>query len=332
MSKLYGAKIAGIGKCLPAKKLTNADLEKMVDTSDEWITSRTGIKERYVISGDESVSGMAVEAARTALDQAGVKPEEVDMIVTGTFTADLPLPAAACLIQDKLGAVNAGAFDIHAGCTGFLYTLIVGSQLVKAGGVKNVLVIGADACSRAIDWEDRNVCVLFGDGAAAVLLQQTEDVTDGVLSYFTGTRGSGYTSLMISAGGSSNPLTPEAVMNKEHLVQMRGREVYKFAINALVDSSRAVLEREGVTADQVSLMVPHQANLRIIEAAARKLGFKEEQVFTNIDRYGNTVAASVGIALEEAYTTGQMKSGDKVLLVGFGAGLSWAAMLLNWSL
>jgi 3-oxoacyl-[acyl-carrier-protein] synthase-3 len=266
------------------------------------------------------------------MEGAGVTPEEIDLIVMGTFTADHLLPSSACLVQDKLGAVNAGAFDINSACTGFIYSLITGAQYVKTGSCRTVLVIGADAVSTRIDWTDRNTCVLFGDGASALLLRQGPDSTKGVQSDFNCTKGSGMSSLHIWAGGSACPITHESLEERTHYVNMSVKEVYKFAIQALVGSARKVMEADGISPEQIKLMVPHQANLRIIESAAAKLGFSKEQVFTNIDKYGNTVGASVGIALEEAWAEGRLDPGDRVLVVGFGAGLSWGALTVNWTM
>lgn len=332
MKTLYGAEIVGLGKALPKKIVTNADLEKMVDTSNEWIVSRSGIVNRHVVSDGETVSDLAVEASKQALERSGISPEEIDLIVVGTFTADHLLPSTACLVQDKLGAVNAGAFDINSACTGFIYSLVTGAQYVKAGSSRTVLVIGADAASTRIDWTDRNTCVLFGDGASALLLRQGTDQNKGVQSDFNCTKGSGMSSLYILSGGSAHPISPETFAERSQYVRMSGKEVYKFAIQALVGSAKNVMEKDGVTAEQIKLLVPHQANLRIIESAANKLGFVKEQVFTNIDKYGNTVGASVGIALEEAWSEGHLEPGDKVLVVGFGAGLSWGAIMVNWTM
>lgn len=332
MKQLCGAEIVGLGKAIPKKKLTNQDLEKLVDTSDEWIVTRTGIRERYVISGDESVSDLGVEASRQALEQAGVDPAEVDLIVVGTFSADYRLPSCACMIQDKLGAVRSGAFDVNSACTGFINSLLTGAQFVKSGSSKYVLVVGADAASRMMDWSDRNICVLFGDGASAVLLKRTENQHMGVQSHYVCTDGSGMCSLWIPAGGSSRPLTSALLEEKAQFVKMAGKDVFKFAIQAISDSALSVLDQEGLKPADISLMIPHQANIRIINAAAKRLGLSAEQVAINIDKYGNTVAASVGLAMHEAYYDGRLNPGDRVLIVGFGAGLSWGATLVRWSL
>ncbi len=332
MSRLFGAEIVGLGKALPKKILTNHDLEKLVDTNDEWIVTRTGIRQRHVLSEGESVSSMAVEAAKMALDQARLTPEEIDLIVMGSFTADHRLPAGACLVQQKLGATKAGAFDINSACTGFIYSLLTGSQFVKTGSSKNVLVIGADATSTVLDWTDRNTCVLFGDGASALVLKQNSDPLVGVQSNFVCTDGSGMCSLFIPVGGSTHPLNAENIQKRDHFVKMAGKEVFKFAIHAMAESASNVLQKEGLTAKDIKLMIPHQANVRIIHAAAKRLEFEDHQIYVNIDRYGNTVGASVGLAIRDAWEAGLLKNGDKILIVGFGAGLSWGATVINWSM
>ncbi len=328
----YGARVVGLGKALPKKILTNHDLEKMVDTSDDWIVTRTGIRQRHIVSEDEGVSQLAVEAARKALKQAQVSPEELDLIIVGTFTADHRLPSCACLVQSELGAHRAGAFDINSACTGFIYSLLTGTQFVKAGGASTVLVIGADATSSVLDWTDRNTCVLFGDGASAIVLERTAELSTGVQSHFMCTDGTGMCNLWIPAGGSKKPLNPDNIQERNHFVKMSGKDVFKFAIQAIAEASRKVMEQEGLRASDITLMVPHQANVRIISAAARRLEFKDSQIYVNIDRYGNTVGASVGLALSDAYEEGRIKAGDKVLVVGFGAGLSWGATIIEWSL
>jgi 3-oxoacyl-[acyl-carrier-protein] synthase III len=332
MRQIFGAELVGIGKAIPRKKLTNEDLEKMVDTNDEWIISRTGIRERYVLSGDEAVSDLGVEAARQAMEQASVRPEDLDLIVMGTVTPDYKIPACACQVQDKLGAVNAGAFDVSSACTGFINALLTATQFVKSGSCRQVLVIGADATTRYVDWTDRNTCILFGDAGSAVILRRSENPDVGIQSHVMGTDGSGLSNLWIPGGGSSRPISEAIIKDRMHFVKMSGRDVFKFAIQALSESSLKVLEQEGLTPGDIKLMIPHQANIRIIKAAARKLRLSEDQVFVNIDKYGNTVAASVGLALREAYDAGKMSPGDRVLIVGFGAGLSWGATLVNWSL
>ncbi|MCJ8345759.1 ketoacyl-ACP synthase III [bacterium] len=332
MPRIYGAEVVGLGKCVPSKLLTNKDLEKMIDTSDEWIQSRTGIKQRYVMGKDESLSDLCVTAAKQALEQAKLDVNDIDMIICGTFTADHKLPSLAALVQDKLGAKNTGAFDINAACTGFIYTLVTGAQFVRSGHCKNVLVIGADCCSSQIDWEDRSTCVLFGDGASALVLRQNDDPNIGVQSSYFGSDGGGKESLWIEAGGSLMPVDKSILETKKHRVSMTGKDVFKFAINALSTSAKEVLSKEGLNAEDIKLLVPHQANSRIINGAAKRLDFRKDQIYLNIHKYGNTVAASVGLALRDSYDEGLMKSGDKVLIIGFGAGLSWGGTLINWSM
>jgi len=330
--KLYGAEVTGIGRALPGKLMTNQDMEAVVDTSDEWIQTRTGIKQRYVLEEGESVSDLSVKAGQEAIEQAGISPEEIDLIVTGTFTADYRLPGASCLIQDKLGATRAGAFDLNSACTGFIYSLVTGAQFVKTGAAKNVLVVGADCCSRMLDWEDRSTCVLFGDGASALVLSRTEDSEIGVQSHFTRTDGGGYSTLWIEGGGSNRPIDERVLQERAQFVKMAGKDVFKFAIQAISNASLSVMEQEGLKDEDIKLMVPHQANQRIISAAAKKLGLEKDKVYINIDRYGNTVGASVGLALYDSFHEGLIVPGDKVLVVGFGAGLSWGATVINWSL
>ncbi|PCJ20564.1 MAG: 3-oxoacyl-ACP synthase [Candidatus Cloacimonadota bacterium] len=332
MPKIYGAEVVGLGKSLPSKCLTNQDLEKMIDTNDEWIQSRTGIKQRYIMGEGEALSDLCVNAAKQALEQAKLDVDDIDLIICGTFSADYRLPSLAALVQDKLGAKNTGAFDINAACTGFIYTLVTGAQFIRSGTSKNVLVIGADCCSSQIDWEDRSTCVLFGDGASALVLRRNEDPNVGVQSSYFGSDGGGKESLWIEAGGSLMPITKEVLQEKKHRVSMTGKDVFKFAINALTTSAKIVLKQEGLEASDIKLLVPHQANSRIINGAAKRLDFNKEQIYINIDRYGNTVAASVGLALRDSYDEGLMKSGDKILIIGFGAGLSWGGTVINWSI
>jgi len=332
MSQLYGAQVVGLGKYLPRKVLTNHDLEKMVETSDEWISERTGIRQRHVVSESETVSSMAVAAAKEAMAMAGIGPLDLDLIVMGTFTADHRLPAGACMVQAELGASRAGAFDINSACTGFIYSLLTASQFVKTGACQYVLVIGSDATSSVLDWTDRNTCVLFGDGASALVLKRNPDTSVGVRSQFMCTDGSGLCNLWIPNGGSRWPLTMRNIEEKRHYVNMSGKDVYRFAINALVESARNVLAQEKLTCADIKLMVPHQANARIIHSAASRLELREDQVFVNIDRYGNTVGASVGLALCDAFAAGLIQDGDKLLIVGFGAGLSWGAAIIEWRL
>jgi len=328
--KLMPVGIAGTGVYLPEKVLTNAELEKLVETSDEWIRARTGIQERRILPADLATSDMAVRAARNALDKAGVGPEELDLVLVATVTPDMQMPSAACIVQDKLGAKNAAAFDLNAGCTGFAYGIGVGSQFVQTGLYKNVLVIGADALSRIVDWTDRNTCVLFGDAAGAVVLTPCEEGY-GILSLEMGSDGSKADLLNSPIGGSKTPLTPENCENPLRYLQMAGREIFKFAVKVMCESSLAVVKKAGLEKNDIDCFIPHQANIRIIEAAAKRLGLPSDKIFVNAQKYGNTSAASIPIALHEACEEGRIKKGDKIVLVGFGAGLTWAACAVKWS-
>jgi len=331
----YQAVVRGIGSYVPERILTNADLETMVDTSDEWIVSRTGIRERRVLDETRATSDMALEAANVALADAGLTPEDIDMVVCGTFTPDYVFPSTACLLQAKMGLVNAGCFDLSAACSGFIYSLTVGGHFVATGLAKNVLVIGADANSRLVDWQDRNTCVIFGDGASAVVLQQgplpdDQERRRGILSSFMKADGNGWRTLYQPAGGSLRPPTHETIEQRLHCIKMEGKETFKFASRAMYDASIAAIERAHLSTDDIDLVVPHQANVRIINNAARRLNIPNDKVIINIEKYGNTVAASVGIALDEAYRTGRLQDGSNVLLVAFGAGLTWGGVVIRW--
>ena len=322
--------IAGTGVYLPEKVLTNADLEKMVDTSDEWIRSRTGIQERRILPDGMGTSDMGAEAARGALAKAGISPEELDLIVMSTVTPDQQVPSGSCILQDKLVAVNAAAFDLNAGCTGFAYGIVVGSQFIQTGMYKKVLVVGADALSRIVDWKDRNTCVLFGDGAGAVVLTPCEDGY-GILSAEMGSDGSKAGLLGNPLGGSKTPLTPENCENPLRYLQMNGREVFKFAVKVMGGSALSVVEKAGLSKNDIDCFVPHQANVRIIDSAAKRLGLPADKIFVNAQKYGNTSSASIPIALHEACEEGRIKKGDRIVLVGFGAGLTWAACAVKWT-
>lgn len=322
--------ITGIGYSVPDKILTNADLEKIVDTSDEWIVERTGIRERRVAAANVSTSMLAAEAALKAIADAKLTPEEIDLIIVATATPDMAFPSTACLVQNKIGAVNAAAFDLSAGCSGFVYGVNVGSQMIATGIYKHVLVIGAEVLSKILDWQDRNTCVLFGDGAGAAVLSEVEPGY-GILSIDLGADGSGGESLLQPAGGSRMPATAETVANRQHYLQMNGSEVFRFATKVMGASALRVLERAGITSEQVDWLVPHQANIRIIQSAAKRLKLPMDKVIVNVDRYGNTSAASIPIALGEARDQGKIKKGDTLVLVGFGAGLTWAGCALKWS-
>jgi 3-oxoacyl-[acyl-carrier-protein] synthase III len=326
---LRGAGIAGVGLYVPERVLTNFDLEKMVETSDDWIFTRTGISERRIVAAEEATSDLAAAAARAALAQAGVAASDVDLVIVGTITPDMPFPAVASIVQDRIGATRAGAFDLSAGCSGFVYGLATGAQFIQGGVYENVLVIGADVVSRILNWEDRSTCVLFGDGAGAALMRPAAP-GKGLLAFDLGSDGSGAELLCVEAGGTRLPTSPETVAKMQHKVKMAGSEVFKFAVRVIEESTRRALERAGLSVADIDCFIAHQANARIIEAAARRLELPPERVFMNVDRYGNTSAASIPIALVEALAAGKVRSGDTVAFVGFGAGLSWAAAIVNW--
>ena len=325
------ARITGWGKALPQRVLTNFELEKMVDTTDEWIRSRTGIAERRIAGPHESTFTLALRAAREALDTADVAPARVDLIIVCTFSPEFGgMPSTASLVQDALGATRAGAFDLNAACSGFIYGLAMAQASIVAGLHQAVLVIGAETMSRLLDWKDRATCVLFGDGAGAVLLQATEQPT-GVLSCVLGSDGSGGELLCIPGGGSRQPASLQTVQTAQHFIRMNGKEVYKFAVTTLPRSTLAAVQQAGLRLDDVDLFIPHQANIRIIQSAAEALGFPPEKLFTNVDKYGNTSAASVPIALCEAVEHGLVHEGSKLVLAGFGGGLSWGAAVVEWA-
>ena len=317
-------RVAGWGKYLPRKVLTNKDLESRLDTSDEWIFSRTGIRERRIASDDETSSTMAVEAARAALCCADVTPQDVDLIIVATSTPESIFPACAAYVQRGLGAHRAAAFDVNAACTGFIYALATGWQFVAAGGYRNVLVIGSEVYSRILDWSDRATCILFGDGAGAVVLQRAE-APQGPSAFVLGNDGSG-AGLLYVPGVCDRP----AVATAKHYLSMNGAEVFRFAVSVTTEVTRQVLDAAGLDVDDIDLLIPHQANQRIISAARRALGVPEEKVFVNVERLGNTSAASIPIALCEAAEQGRLRPGDRLVLVGFGGGLSWGGMLFSW--
>ena len=326
----FAAGIIGIGCYLPEKKLTNQDLEKMVDTSDAWITERTGIKTRHIAAPDQATSDLAYEASLQALADAKTKPEELDMIIVATETPDYKYPSTACLLQAKLGAKNAACFDLSAGCSGFVYALGIGSQSIVSGLYKKILLVGAETLSRIINWTDRNTCVLFGDGAGAAVLGRVDDGY-GVLSLELGADGTGGEHLIQPAGGSRNPTTHETVDAYGQCVHMDGQDVFKFAARKMPAACKKVLQKAGMTIDDIALLVPHQANLRIIDNAIDRLKIDRERVWINIDKHGNMSAACVPVCLTEAQEAGRLKKGDNVIMVAFGAGLTWAGALVKWA-
>ena len=323
-------KILGTGSYLPKKVLTNEDLSKLVDTTDEWIVSRTGIRERRVVETGETCSHLAHQASLAALKMANVSVEEIDIIIFATLSADQRLPGASYLLQDKLKAKHASAFDINAACSGFVFALSIGDQFIKTGFAKKILVIGAEVLSRVLDWNDRSTCILFGDGAGAVVLGTTEAQEHAVLSTHLFSNGSLHHLLEIPGGGTANEWTAESFARKEHFVKMTGKEVFKEAVESMTMASRIALEKGGLTIEDVDLFIPHQANERIIHAVAKKLKCPEKNIFLNLNKYGNTSAASIPIALDEAVRQERIKKGDLVLLASFGAGFSWGSSLLQW--
>jgi 3-oxoacyl-[acyl-carrier-protein] synthase-3 len=322
-------KIIGTGSAVPARILTNNDLEKMVETSDDWITTRTGIKTRHIASADEHTSTLATRAAENALAMAGVAPEELDMIVVATVTPDFPFPATACLVQNNLKATRATAYDISAACSGFLYGITLVDQCIKSGSIKKALVVGAEVLSRIVDWGDRNTCCLFGDGAGAVVVAGS-DGEEGILSSHIHSDGSYWELLHQPGCGSRNPCVQKTLDERLVYITMQGNEVFKLAVRAMEEVALEVLAANGLTPADVDLFISHQANRRIIDAIGKRLGLAEEQVFVNLERYGNTSSASIPIALDEANRAGRIKQEDIILFDAFGGGLTWGATLLRW--
>lgn len=320
--------ITGVGEYLPQRILTNADLEKIVDTSDEWIITRTGIKERHLAAKGQAASDLAFAAAQQALANAKLNPQDLELIVVATITGDMPFPSVAAIMQDKLGAKGAACFDISAACAGFVYGLSVAQQFIACSTYKNALVIGVEVLSSITDWQDRNTCVLFGDGAGAVVLQEVK--SGGIISTYLGCDGSKAGILNLPAGGSRLPATQETVENRQHFLKMQGNELFKIAVNTMTNAAQVVLKQAGMTFADVDLIIPHQANARIIMAVAKKLGIAEERVYLNIERCGNMSSASTVTALCEAVQEGKVKKGDIILLDAFGAGLVWGACVIQW--
>lgn len=330
MEREFGIGIIGTGSYVPENIMTNKDLEKLVDTSDEWITTRTGIKERRILDKDKSASYMAKIAAERALDSSGLSSQDIDLIIVTTITPDMAFPSTACIVQEQLGLKNAAAFDLEAACTGFVYGLTNAYAFIKSGLYKNVLVISAENLSKIIDFEDRNTCVLFGDGAGAVVVSRVES-DKGILAMDIGADGSGGDLLSQPAGGSLMPSTEETVKNKLHFIKMEGNSVFKFAVRTMTKSSKKVMEDMNFSIEDIDYLIPHQANMRIIEAASKRLKIDKEKIGINLDKYGNMSAASIPVALDEAVRSGKIKKGDNVILVGFGGGLTWGATLIKWA-
>ena len=322
--------ILGVGHYVPEKIITNKDMEKIVDTSDEWITERTGIKQRHIAAPEEATSDLAYNAAMAALKDANTSPEEIDLVIVGTASSDHIFPSTACMVQDRIGAKNAAAFDLAAGCSGIVYSLAVASQMIKTGLYNKILIIGAETLSRIMNWTDRNTCVLFGDGAGAAVVGVVEDGY-GVLGIDMGADGSGGKFLIQPAGGSRNPATAETVAANGHTIHMSGQDVFKFAIQIMGKTAKRALAKAEMKPEELDMLFPHQANFRIISSAAKRLKMPMDKVWVNVDKYANTSAASIPIALCEAQAAGALKKGDNILLDGFGAGLTWAAIVLKWA-
>ena len=324
-----GVCIVGTGKSLPPKVLTNFDIEKMVDTNDEWIRTRTGISERRIVEDGVAASDLSLPAALEALKNAKISPEDLDLVIVATATPDMIFPSTACMLQAKLGATRAGAFDLSAACTGFIYALATGTGFIASGQAKNVLVVGAECLSTVIDWTDRNTCVLFGDGAGAAVLQPSDGKGE-ILKTFLAADGHGGDLICIPGGGSCMPASEATIREGQHFLKLRGREVFKFAVTTFRKLIHDALESCEITEDDVALVVPHQVNVRIIDAALKGLNIPLEKVYVNLDRYGNTSAASIPIALHEAYEEGRLKEGELVVMVAFGGGLTWGFAVVRW--
>lgn len=323
------ASIIGTGSHLPRKVLTNADLEKMVDTSDEWITTRTGIKERRIGNREETTSFLSTRAAQKALEDAGIGPEKIQLIIVATFTGDMPMPATSCLVQKNIGAPQAAAFDISAACSGFVYGLSVAKHFIVSGLYDYVVVIAAEKLSCVTDWTDRNTCVLFGDGAGAAVVS-SERRGPRIAEEYLAADGSIYELLFMPGGGCIHPATHESVDEKLHFVKMAGREVFKHAVNSMVKAASKLMERCGLSADDIRLLIPHQANKRIITAVGRYLGIPEERIYINVQNYGNMSAATTAVGMDEAFRSNEFAPGDKAIVVAFGGGFTWGSVLLEW--
>jgi len=320
----------GTGSAVPGKVLTNFQLEKIVDTSDEWIRVRTGIRRRHIAEEGTTSATLAADAARKAMDDAGITPQEVDLILVATVTPDMAFPSTACLVQEMIGAINASAMDMSVGCSGFIYGLATADSFIFSSKYENILVIGVEILSRITDWTDRNTCVLFGDGAGAVVVRANNNGNKGIISTYTKSDGSLGKLLMLPGGGSKHPTSYQTVAQKMHYIKMQGHDLFKPAILSMVEATSYILEKSGLTSRDIDLLIPHQANIRIVEAVAKKLRVPMEKVYVNLDEYGNTSAASIPIALDEARRKGLIKTGDLVMMVAFGAGLTWGSVLVRF--
>ncbi len=329
MALPYGAQITSTGIYLPEKCLTNKDLEKSMETTDEWIVKMTGISERRIVADDEHTTDMGIKAAEKCIAKIGMDPLDIDLVILATYTPDRLYSASACVIQDKIGAKNAGAFDIEVACSGYVYSLTIASQFIKSGMYKNVLVIGSDINSRFLDWEDRTISILFGDGAAATMVSRCEPGT-GVLECLLGSDGSGSEKLYLPAGGSRMPATHKTVDEKQHYMYMKGNDIFKWSTRLVPKFMNELLEKNNLTFDQIKLVIPHQANIRIIQSIAKRFNCSMDKFYTNLDKYGNTVAATIPIAFHEALEDGLIERGDYVMFVGFGGGLTWGGNIIKW--
>ena len=324
------AKITALGMYVPERKVSNDDMSNLVDTSDEWIRERTGILERHMVSDGEANSDLSMKAVKNALKERDIDPLEIDLIIVATVTPDMMFPCTACLVQEKIGAKNAWGFDLSGACSGFLYALATGAQFVQTGAYKKVLVVGTDVMSSILNFQDRSTCVLFGDASGVVLLEPTREQEAGILDFILHSDGSGGRFLYMPAGGSLHPASHDTIEKNMHYVHQDGRNVFKFAVKLMTEVSLEILERNGYTAEDLALYVPHQANLRIIQSSVERLKLRPEQVVINIDRYANTTAATIPIGLAEAYHGGRIKEGDLMLLASFGAGFTWGSLLIRW--
>ena len=324
------AKISALGMYVPERRMTNEDMAKIVDTSDEWIRTRSGIQERRIVAKGQSNSDLSVKAIENAFEGREFRPEEIDLIIVATVTPDMMFPSTACIVQEKIGAKNAWSFDLSGACSGFLYAMATAAQFVETGRCQKVLVVGADVMSSILNFEDRTTCVLFGDGAGVVLLESTEAEDTGIIDFMLHSDGAGGKFLYMPAGGSLHPASHETVDKKMHSVHQDGRNVFKYAVKLISEVSAKILERNGFSAEDVALYVPHQANLRIIQSSVKRLNLRPDQVAINIDQYANTTAATIPMGLAEAYQQGRVQQGDLVLLASFGAGFTWGSVLLRW--
>ncbi|CEO26973.1 beta-ketoacyl-ACP synthase III [Paraclostridium sordellii] len=324
------AGIVGVGSYIPKNIISNFDLEKIMDTSDEWIKTRTGIRERRIVDENEATSDLATKAALNAIKDANLTPEDIDLIIVATITPDMIFPSTACLVQANIKATKAACFDLEAACSGFIYGITVAKQFIESDTYKHVLVIGAEALSRILDYEDRSTAILFGDGAGAVVMGPVSE--GGVLSTSLGSDGNGKDYLNIPAGGSKTPASEDSIKNRLHFIKMAGNDVFKFAVRIMQDASVECIKSANLEIQDIDYLIPHQANIRIIEASAKRLKLSMDKVYVNLDKYGNMSAASIPVALDEAYREGKIKKGDNIVLVGFGGGLTWGASVVRWSI